>query len=95
MRIENKDQDTQYFFPENLKDVKKLVRMAKEVNTWNKVLKQYLKVYKNEYLETIEYLTNKDKNYLLNEDEWGNTILDSIMLRYYKNNTRDNVLTID
>jgi len=95
MRIENKDQDTQYFFPENLKDVKKLVRMAKEVNTWNKVLKQYLKVYKNDYLKTIEYLTNKDENYLLNKDEWDNTILDSIMLRYYKNNTQDNVLTID
>ena len=64
MRIENRDQDTQYFFPENLKDIKKLVKMAKEVNSYNKVLKQYLKVYKNEYLETIEYLTNKDENYL-------------------------------
>ena len=95
MRIENKDQDTQYFFPENLKDVKKLVRMAKEVNTWNKVLKQYLKVYKNDYLKTIEYLTNKDENYLLNKDEWDNTILDSIMLRYYKNSPKDNILTID
>lgn len=95
MRIENRDQDTQYFFPENLKDIKKLVKMAKEVNSYNKVLKQYLKVYKNEYLETIEYLTNKNENYLLNKDEWDNTILDSIMLRYYKNNTQDNVLTID
>lgn len=95
MRIENRDQDTQYFFPENLKDIKKLVKMAKEVNSYNKVLKQYLKVYKNEYLETIEYLTNKNENYLLNKDEWGNTILDSIMLRYYKNSPKDSILTID
>lgn len=97
MRIENntKQADLQYWYPENLKDIKKLVRMAKEVNSYNKTLQQYLKVYKNEYLETIEYLTNKDENYLLNEDEWGNTILDSIMLRYYKNSPKDNILTID
>ena len=95
MRIENRDQDTQYFFPENLKDIKKLVRMAKEVNSYNSLFEQYLKVYKNEYLETIEYLTNKNENYLLNKDEWGNTILDSIMLRYYKNSPKDSILTID
>ena len=55
MRIENntKQADLQYWYPENLKDIKKLVRMAKEVNSFNKPLQQYLKVYKNEYLETI------------------------------------------
>ena len=43
MRIENntKQADLQYWYPENLKDIKKLVRMAKEVNSYNKVLKQY------------------------------------------------------
>ena len=42
MKIENKDQDTQYWYPENLKDIKKLVKMAKEVNSYNSLLEQYL-----------------------------------------------------
>ena len=96
MRIENKFlEGTQYWYPENLKDIKKLVKMAKEVHSYNKALQQYLKVYKNDYLETIEYSITKDLFYLENKDEWGNTILDSIMFKYYTSNPKDSVLMID
>ena len=93
MKIENKDQDTQYFFPENLKDIKKLVKMAKEVNSYNSLLEQYLKVYKNDFLETIEWLSSK--NDLSNKDEWGTSVLDRLMLKYYKNSPKDSILMID
>tara|TARA_R100000329_G_C7459636_1_gene161902 strand:- start:68 stop:364 length:297 start_codon:yes stop_codon:yes gene_type:complete len=98
MKIENDkyQENAEYWYPENLEDIKKLVKMAGVIWSYNNLLEQYLRVYKNDYLHTMKYLDSKQD--LSEKNQFGESILDNIKLKYYKNGTSKHtkhILTIN